>query len=468
MAFPVIGGTQVSGYNIDNSLRFNDDDTAYLNRTRSSQSNTTGTFSVWTKMGNVNVDNVLFGGATDVNNRSYIYFSDLDGFVGIFSRTSGSADIAYNSNAKFRDPSAWYHVVVAIDTTQGTAGNRFKMYINGTQYTDWGTATAPSQNASLPILNQSAQTVGGGFGASAISSMAEGYLADAYYIDGQQLAPTDFGEFNDNGVWIPKNYTGSYGTNGFKLEFKQLGTAADATSIGADTSGNDNHFSQTNVTPALDRTVDTPTNNFCTMNPIAADPDTTLADGNLQWTSGGDGGVVGTMAVSNGKWYWECKGVDVGADSQLGIWQTSKDTGYPLNQYVGTGESWGYVTFSGKNIHSDSQSGAITAVSDNDIMMFALDMDNYKLWFGINGTWTQSGNPATGDNANHTGITDEFMTPAIASFSGTSGYDWRFNFGNPIVSISSGNSDANGYGNFEYAVPSGYYSLCTKNLAQYG
>ena len=204
MVFPVVGGTQSTGYEISNSLRYEDGDTAYLNRTRSSQSNTTGTFSVWTKMGNTGADNILFGGHTDVNNRSYIYFSDPDGYVGIFSRTSGSADIAYNSNGRFRDPSAWYHVVVAIDTTDGTAGNRFKMYINGTQYTDWGTATAPSQNASLPILNQAAQTVGGGYGSSAVSAMAEGYMADAYYIDGQQKAASDFGETDDNGVWIPE------------------------------------------------------------------------------------------------------------------------------------------------------------------------------------------------------------------------------------------------------------------------
>ena len=214
MVFPIVGGTQSTGYNISNSLRFNNNDTAYLNISRSSQSNTTATFSVWTKMGVPSDDNVLFGGHTDVNNRGYIYFSDPDGYVGIFSRTSGSADIAYNSNGKFRDPSAWYHVVVAIDTTDGTAGNRFKMYINGTQYTDWGTATAPSQNASLPILNKAAQTVGGGYGSSSVSSMADSYLADFYYIDGQQLDASNFGETDDNGVWIPKKYDGTYGTNG--------------------------------------------------------------------------------------------------------------------------------------------------------------------------------------------------------------------------------------------------------------
>jgi len=472
MVFTTAGGgaTQESAaYEIDNSLRFNDDDTAYLNRTRSSQSNTTGTFSVWTKMSNVNVDNVLFGGATDVNNRSYIYFSDPDGFVGIFSRTSGSADIAYHSNAKFRDPSAWYHVVVAIDTTQGTAGNRFKMYINGTQYTDWGTATAPSQNASLPILNQSAQTVGGGFGASAISAMAEGYMADAYYIDGQQLDASNFGETNDNGVWIPKNYTGSYGTNGFKLEFKQLGTAADATSIGADTSGNNNHFSQTNVTPAVDRTTDTPTNNFCTFNPLDNDTVTgaaTFSEGNtvINANSDAQSGCPSTIAVSNGKWYIEGKclagtfemgmfGYGDGFSFNLANHPPYGDNGYPFAYEYG-----GNLKVNNSNV----QTGLATFTT-SDILSLALDMDNNTIKFFKNGS--QVGTTITDSNLS----TFAPYTFYVANHtSGNSGDIFSLNTGNPSFSISSGNSDANGYGNFEYAPPTNYYSLCSKNLAEYG
>jgi hypothetical protein len=471
MPFPVLGSNSaVAEFAIDNSLRFNDDDSPALQFTPSSDSNEqTWTVSFWVKRSNLTTSSSQMIFCSDTNYNEYVFArfcgtevsGSTDAFQ-VFMTEPNAREGNVRTNRLFRDVSAWYHIVVRCDLTQSTAADRLRIYVNGVKETSFHTATYLNQNDDNINWNSNVpQAIGHQKQAGTNERFFGGYLAEFYNIDGQSLAPTEFGETNDNGVWIPKAYSGSYGTNGFFLEFQNSGA------LGTDTSGNGNNFTPTNLT-ATDQTTDTPTNNFCTMNPIAADPNTTLAEGNLKWTSGGDGGVVGTMAVSNGKWYWECKGVDVGADSQLGIWQTSKDTGYPLNQYVGTGESWGYVTFSGKNIHSDSQSAAITAVSDNDIMMFALDMDNYKLWFGINGTWTQSGNPATGANANHTGITDEFMTPAIASYSGSSGYDWRFNFGNPIVSISSGNSDANGYGNFEYAVPSGFYSLCTKNLAEYG
>jgi hypothetical protein len=204
------------------------------------------------------------------------------------------------------------------------------------------------------------------------------------------------------------------------------------------------------------------------MSPVAKDPNITLTEGNLKFTSGGSGGVVGTQAVANGKWYWEVKAVDTGADCQIGIWDTNFSSGFPLNQYVGQGESWGYINFNGKPVHNGSQGGAITTIGDDDIVMMALDMDNLKMWFGINGTWLSSGDPAAGSGEQHSGITDSFMAPAIASFSGTSGYDWQFNFGNPIYANSSSQADDNGYGDFEYDVPTGFYSLCTKNLAEFG
>jgi len=485
VAFILPANSATGGYEISNSLRLNDNDTAYLNRTRSSQSNTTGTFSVWTKMGNVNVDNVLFGGATDVNNRSYIYFSDPDGFVGIFSRTSGSADIAYNSNAKFRDPSAWYHVVVAIDTTQGTAGNRFKMYINGTQFTDWGTATAPSQNASLPILNQAAQTVGGGFGSSSISSMAEGYMADAYYIDGIAKAPTDFGETNDNGVWVPKKYDGSFGTNGFKLEFQQTGTGtASASTIGADTSGNDNHLTSNNLA-ALDVTVDTPTNNFATLNPLINSNGTyTLSEGNTKFVADGSNGwntTIATMGFSKGKWYWEQKFTQITSGASFaGL--VKDDVNHADDDVSGQDDSEGVLYYANAGNYMFGASGTYVSggasfgdsFDDGDIISVAADLDNNKMYFAKNGTYQGSGNPSTGSNGlpiseGAQGLVAgsfSFVFPYAGAYYANDGCEW--NFGNPPFSISSSNADANGYGNFEFAVPSGYFALCTKNLAEYG
>jgi hypothetical protein len=462
MVFPIAGGTQDTGYEISNSLRFNDDDTAYLNRTRSSQSNTTGTFSVWTKMGNPDADNILFGGHTDVNNRSYIYFSDPTGYGGIFSRTSGSADINFATNALYRDPSAWYHVVVAIDTTQGTESNRFKMYVNGEQITSFSASSYPSQNASLPILNQAAQTVGGGYGSSAVSAMAEGYMADAYYIDGTQYAASDFGETNDNGVWIPKKFTGSFGTNGFKLEFQQTGTGtASASTIGADTSGNDNHLTSNNLA-ATDVTTDTPTNNFATLNPLIGNSGITYSEGNLQFSQYYN--TASTIAVANGKWYLEMKILnDNTYNPNIGIAQTytilaTED----VNNYHGNvTDSYG-ISREGNLFANGSNIGSQGfTLAQNDIVGVALDLDSGTKTI----KWYKNGSQVATRNLSET-RSDPYVFGTYASSSQAG--QGSFNFGNPAFSISSGNADANGYGNFEYAPPSGYYALCTKNLAEFG
>jgi hypothetical protein len=467
MVFPIAGGTQDTSYEIENSLRFNDDDTAYLNRTRSSQSNTTGTFSVWTKMGNPDADNILFGGHTDVNNRSYIYFSDPTGYGGIFSRTSGSADINFATNALYRDPSAWYHVVVAIDTTQGTESNRFKMYVNGEQITSFSASSYPSQNASLPILNQAAQTVGGGYGSSAVSAMAEGYMADAYYIDGTQYAASDFGETNDNGVWIPKKFTGSFGTNGFKLEFKQTGTGtASASTIGADTSGNDNHLTSNNLA-ALDVTEDTPTNNFCTLSSVDNDG-VVLSEGNCNFdtSSGNNEGVRGTIGVQNGKWYYECKITGSAGMSAGNIGYSRPEvpvTSGPasvLGLFANGSSTFGLYNNSSGKTSLDASAG----IGQNDIIGVALDLDSSTKTIAYYRNGSIMGSAQT-INAS---ILGDFLLPVMLDDGGVNDVVGSFNFGNPTFSISSGNADANGYGNFEYAPPSGYYSLCTKNLAEFG
>ena len=467
MVFPIAGGTQDTSYEIENSLRFNDDDTAYLNRTRSSQSNTTGTFSVWTKMGNPDADNILFGGHTDVNNRSYIYFSDPTGYGGIFSRTSGSADINFATNALYRDPSAWYHVVVAIDTTQGTESNRFKMYVNGEQITSFSASSYPSQNASLPILNQAAQTVGGGYGSSAVSAMAEGYMADAHYIDGTQYAASDFGETNDNGVWIPKKFTGSFGTNGFKLEFKQTGTGtASASTIGADTSGNDNHLTSNNLA-ALDVTEDTPTNNFCTLSSVDNDG-VVLSEGNCNFdtSSGNNEGVRGTIGVQNGKWYYECKITGSAGMSAGNIGYSRPEvpvTSGPasvLGLFANGSSTFGLYNNSSGKTSLDASAG----IGQNDIIGVALDLDSSTKTIAYYRNGSIMGSAQT-INAS---ILGDFLLPVMLDDGGVNDVVGSFNFGNPTFSISSGNADANGYGNFEYAPPSGYYSLCTKNLAEFG
>ena len=492
MVFPVVGGDgKPTGYEISNSLRLTDN--AYLNITRSSQSNTTGTFSAWIKTAAQNSFQ-LAGGHTDVNNRSYIYFpSSGGGFSGgLFSRTSGSLDTNFNTNAVYRDPSAWYHLVVAFDTTQSTESNRVKWYVNGEQITSFSASTYPSQNASIPILNKATQTIGAGYGASSISVWSDGYMAEVYYIDGTQYAASDFGETNDNGVWIPKDASGdlTFGTNGFYLEFKQTGTSQNSSGIGADTSGNDNHLA-VNGLAATDVTTDTPTNNFCTLNPVAVsrfDNDGVYSEGNTKITSTSSDNdrfySVATMGVTSGKWYWEIKvptasKVETGVGILTEIMGTSQHYNNETSPNIISVNAGGNIYGKGGADYDDHVNWAAD-LSDNDIIMWALDMDNYELWYGINGTWQDSGDPTSGatgtggiinetSNAYRTKLNHgDFIHPWVSDLATSGQTAYEINFGNPPFSISSGNSDANGYGNFEYAVPSGYYAICTKNLAEYG
>ena len=483
MVFTTAGGgaSQLYPYEIDNSLRLTDN--AYLNITRSSQSNTTGTFSAWIKTAAQNSFQ-LAGGHTDVNNRSYIYFpSSGDGFSGgIFSRTSGSLDLNFSTSAVYRDPSAWYHLVIAIDTTQSTESNRVKWYVNGQQITSFSASTYPSQNASIPILNKSAQTIGAGFGASAVSEWSDGYMAEVYYIDGTQYAASDFGEYNDNGVWIPKDASDNltFGTNGFYLEFKQTGTGQNSSGIGADTSGNDNHLA-VNSLSATDVTVDTPTNNFATMNPVhksshgsAALP--TFSEGNLKIGMNSDSSTSSTIAPSKGKWYFEYKQGE----------NTADNGGYPIVGISATlggtaGDVIGFRTPDGSNYRgqlgtSSIDNAFLSAREAGDIFGFYIDLDNSTLIIHKNGsTYMNTGYTGGLDwsgGLTTTSLQTGFFHPYVQNnFDGTPAYTDEINFGNPSFSISSSNSDANGYGSFEYNPTlsgTNYYALCTKNLAEYG
>tara|TARA_E500000318_G_scaffold96981_1_gene97577 strand:- start:24 stop:1469 length:1446 start_codon:yes stop_codon:yes gene_type:complete len=481
MAFPVIGGTQLSGYEINNSLRFTDGDSAYLNRLPSSAGNQqTWTWSSWIKFGNLDNDtsaDVIFSAYTG-SGYNIIRFEDkqLD-----YLDYDGTDVKSVSTNRLFRDISAWYHIVVAIDMTQSTDSNRVKIYVNGVQETSFATATYQPQNQNTLVNSAVNHYVGRESG-----NYYDGYIAAAYLIDGQALTPTDFGETDDNGVWIPKNYTGSYGTNGFKLEFKQLGTAADATSIGADTSGNNNHFSQTNVTPAVDRTVDTPTNNWCTLNPLDqsnsyAQNDATrgtFSEGNCNFSSAGAIGgseryynTTGTIAIpSSGKWYWEAKpnnGTNgLGFRWTMGFlasnhgWSNSNFTEWTEAQgQRGAYKADGTVWYNNSQISSGHATPSV-----NDIISFKYDADNRDFFVAVNGTYINSGNAVlTSSNITATDFLLIFLQNGSDGDVATA-----MNFGNAPFSISSGNSDANGYGNFEYAVPANYYSLCSKNLAEYG
>ena len=457
----ILGANSVSGgYEIDNSIRFNDGDSPKLAITPSGAGDRdTFTFSFWIKRTTSGAAQRIFSAGTSIgtnnNNVSSLLFESND-TLKFFGEVGGSASFNLQTNRLFRDPSAWYHIVVAVDTEDGTAANRIKLYVNGVQESSFGTATYMGQNTdtffNAANLHNISYAGGGGF--------VDGYLAEFHHIDGTQVAPTDFGEFDDNGVWIPKAYTGSYGTNGFYLQFKETGTGTDASGMGADTSGNDNHFAVTNLA-ALDVMPDTPTNNWCTYNPLdlgQSSSGATFSQGNLSvtTTTAFEDQVGSTFSLDSGKWYWETK---------IQSNQNRESIGAIL---VGTG-----LTGGAARVQYYSRNGAITLLNssiatgatygNNDIISVTLDLDNNVAKFFKNnalqgtvnsltaGTWV----PAYFDGSNGVG--------ALA-VTGNFGQDGTF----AGLETAGNNADANGFGNFKYAVPSGFYSLCTKNLAEFG
>jgi hypothetical protein len=472
MVFPIAGGTQDTSYEIENSLRFNDDDSPKLTFTPSSavtSERKTFTISCWVKRGsNFGTNSFLWemGGNDNANERIFCRF-DSNNRLNVSDSSTGFRI----PNRLFRDPSAWYHIVVAFDTTDSTADNRVKVYVNGVQETSFLTSNNPGQNDTKGFSHNSEHTIA----RTGIDNnfSFDGYMTEFHAVGGSQLDATSFGEFNDNGVWIPKKYTGSHGTNGFYLEFKQTGTSQNSSGIGADTSGNDNHLA-VNSLSATDVTEDTPTNNFAVINAVwaglSARVAPTLSEGNTQVDHGStDSGAWSTIIPANGKWYAEFK-----------ITNTSSNTSGISVQNLTDGEvNWradtyqnakGYQFFmnGNKGNNGTATTSYGSAWSNNDIIGIAMDLDNGKLYFSVNGTYVDSGDPTSGSS----GTGAAFSIDAGDLHCIGSGYkhsmQGQWNFGNAPFSISSGNSDANGYGNFEYAVPSGYYALCTKNLAEYG
>ena len=451
MVFPVVGGDgKPTGYDIDNSLRFEDGDSPELTFTPSSAGTQTKfTISLWFKLGNItSTRRVLFGAGDD-----YLRLADDDNIQWHVTDNGGTGRSFYTS-AKIRDPSAWYHVVALWDTTQGTDTNRMRLWTNGVEQTA-NSFTRPSQNATSQTLNSAAAHKLGGELNPGNDFHFDGYISEFYFIDGYAYDYQDFGEFDDNGVWIPKDFTGSYGSNGIRLEFKQTGTSQNSSGIGADTSGNDNHMSVTNLA-ATDVTTDTPTNNFATLNSIA--PVGSYAEGNLKYTTSTTDGEWSTSTISistNAKWYCEVKAISKTAGS--GIY-------YQLGVTKGNAADFTYRALyrsDGAIYVGGSNTATFSSYTDDDIISIAYDSSNRNV------TFYKNGNSEGTVTAPSLPSGDDYFFGA-SSLSGGNTFVTEWNFGNAPFSISSGNADANGYGNFEYAVPSGYYALNTKNLAEFG
>jgi len=469
---------------IDNSCRFNDDSSDYLNRTNTGAGNRrTFTYSFWIKRGAVGTDQRVIEASTDSTGNEVDGLEFTSDDIRIISYHS-STDIQLITNQKFRDVSAWYHIVVAFDTTQAVAANRVKLYVNGTQVTSFSTETYPNQNYDTYFNNNSDEIYIGrriDGGGSPSGEYVDAYLAEFVLIDGQALDPTSFGEFDTTtGIWKPKKI-GSFasaGDNSFYLDFK------DSSNLGNDASGLNNDFTATNLT-SIDQSTDTCVVNYATLNPLASSTDTSnnvLKEGNLQVDHGDnnyDGGTAtfGFLNNMTGKWYWEIRNnANTGSSNQgefAGISYIGNSSSTVYDDF-GT-ESYLLATTGSNIIYKKDNSAVWTLTSPSgfsagDIINVALDLDNSKIWFGLNGTFYDMSDGSTdGDPTGSNGATvsrDYDYLPYFRIYGNTAQLD--FNFGSPAFSISSGNSDANGFGNFEYAVPSGYYALNTSNLNTYG
>ena len=486
---PLILGTNSikdTGYDVANSVRL-DGSSAYMTRTMGTPTNTDKyTFSFWVKRSKLGSQQSIFRSTDDGTNDSHVTFQSDDTLR--FEEYGGLSSIGkLQTTQKFRDVSAWFHIVLVYDSGNSTAGNRMRMYVNGTEVTSFGTDNNPSSGANS-FFNKSGESLH--FGRTSYSgggNYFSGYLAEVVMCDGQALDPTSFGEFDSDSpnIWKPIDVSGlTFGNNGFYLDFEDSGD------LGDDESGNGNDFTETNLA-ATDQSTDTCTNNFITLNPIITNTNRTNAqtysEGNtISIPNSHDSYMTASSTIGlkgSGKWYWESQIVWNGTSSNAYYPRTigfvSEDYPYSASYMGQADESWAiiYQASGGPGWRfghdgSESDISGATSMANGDTMIFALDLDNGKFYAGRNGTWFTSADPTSGSTGTGALATlsasdlAKFLFPACTNASNVTYYKW--NFGNPAYSISSSNSDGNGYGNFEYSVPSGYFSINTKNLAEYG
>ena len=486
-----------AGYTIDQSIRFNDDDTAYMTRTPSSNGNRkTFTWSGWVKIGAGAIASNSYllattGGASDSGyftfyiNQTYNSLS-VTGYSTVWKRTS----------QVFRDPSAWYHIVIRVDSTNATADDRIRIYVNGEQVTSFAASSNPALNHDFGINTTSNTTYlfsespqGGG---PTSDKCWDGYGAEINFIDGQALAPTEFGEFNDDGVWVPKAYAGTYGTNGFYI------TGEDSADLGADYSGNGNDFTSSGLT-ASDQMPDSPTDNYCTLNPLtgvnAGSSVVTEANGNLEGTMTANYvGTFGTLGANSGKYYFEYSYAADGNynDGRLyggvvcvetadhsyfridggSFYRPDKVTegNYMIKHLNGSGEqsNTGTSTIAyNTNLSSASATGG--PESGPDIYMVAMDLDNNNLYWGKNGTWYGASGTSGSNYTDATPIAilaahqGKYFAPAFGFYGAASGTTTVLNCGQDAT---FGGRYSSPVGDFYYTPPTGFSKLSTANLPE--
>ena len=458
--------TLSSGFDVSNSVRFDAGSGPYLSRATSGDGNQRKfTFSVWLKM------DIHASGAThkifdhgDATNYFTIYYT-AEPYLVVKGRNANSNVLELIPSASFRDPAAWKHLYVAVDTTQSTASNRAKIYINGNRVTALATATYPDQNTDFEIQDSGEPfEIGTKFG-QASGEYYDGYMAEFVFVDGAVQDIADFGEADeDSGIWKPKNVSGIAvnpdGANGFYLDFK------DSSNLGNDASGGTD-FGENNIA-ATDQSTDVPTNNFATMNPLdnfyAAHP---LAEGNtkVSTSTSTTSFSTATIGLSTGKWYFEGTVRAVMGEEGIGVSplvSTASDD-YP-------GKATDSVSYKGNNGNvrkSNSNASYGDAYANNDVIGVMLNLDDNEIKFSKNGTIQNSSTAVALTAAAST--PNGVYFPMVGDGSTDSVGVWEVNFGaGSFTALSSAQTDSNGIGAFEYEPPSGFLAICTKNLAESG
>jgi hypothetical protein len=450
-----------SGYTVDNSVRFNKADAPALKRNSmgTATNRKKWTLSMWVKRSTTAQAMLAsFDGA-----KSYFQFQS-GGQLEVNDVPVSTFNYRLVTNAVYRDLSAWMHIVIAYDSTQGTDSNRLKLYVNGEQ-PSLGTATYPSSDFE-PEVNSTGSHKYGSYDDSTDFAF-DGYFAEIVFIDGTQYAASDFGEFDeDSGIWKPIDVSGlTFGTNGHYLDFESSGNLGNDANGGTD-------FTANNLT-AVDQSTDTCTNNFATMNPldVPASNQPTFSEGNLKVTSPSAAGTANfggasTFAVSSGKWYVEAKAtVGAGGYSRNRIGITGNESTARLNNSLGANSYEYFYDSEAGNSNAGSYGNSYTT---GDIIGIALNLDDNELKFYKNGTVQNSGTAISITASSSTSIGGYKITQGDSSGVSGATSTFEFNFGNPSFTISSGNADGNGYGNMEFEIPSGYFCLNSKNLAEYG
>ncbi len=434
-----------------------------LTRTAGSPTlNTKYTISVWVKRASLGGDDFIMDGRQDANNRFKLAFQSANKLE-IWNSHGGSDTWVRNSNRVFRDTSGWYHIVLAVDTTDSTALDRIKLYINGVRETSFASTTNPSQNDANNVINESGAGVHIG-DYSGGSNAFDGCMSHFHFCDGTALAPTVFGETDSTtGEWkIKTSPSFTLGNNGFTI-------LKDGNTI-TDQSTNSNDFSLASGT--LTNTEDCPSNVFATIDQqyyINRAQTVTLSSGNTKVVSSGNNwkNFVSTLTMGSGKYYCEYK-VDAWNGSNLqyvGVvadWLNLNKSSHP-DSFAGNATNGIGYGMNGNYTYNNSDTSGGATYAANDIIGVALDATNSKLYFSKNGSWQFSGDPS--NNSGGISIAANLNYFFVFGHYGSQG--GSFNFGNGFfgtTAISSEGTNASGIGKFEYDVPTGFAALSTKGL----